>query len=101
MTKQAERMLPDPRAKAKLREFLLTWLQVDQPHDLTKDPKKFPGFDAATIADLRTSLELFLDDIVLPRRPTSGNCCSPRRCSSTAGSPRLCARWPRRMRSCR
>lgn len=61
---QAERMLADPRAKAKLRGFLLTWLRADQPHDLAKDAKRFPGFDAATIADLRTSLELFLDDVL-------------------------------------
>ena len=31
VAKQAERMLNDPRAKAKVREFLLTWLKVDQP----------------------------------------------------------------------
>jgi hypothetical protein len=32
--------------------------------DLSKDPQTFPGFDAAAIADLRTSLELFLDDLL-------------------------------------
>lgn len=62
--KQAERMLADPRAKVKIREFLLAWLKVDQPRDLTKDAKRFPGFDPAIVADLRTSLELFLDDVV-------------------------------------
>ena len=61
---QAERMLADPRAQAKLREFLLHWLKVDQAPDLAKDPKRFPGFDAAVASDLRTSLELFLDDVV-------------------------------------
>src|SRR5581483_11542760 len=64
LTRQAERMLTDPRAKAKLREFLLTWLKVEQPPDMAKDPKRFPGFDAAVAADLRTSLELFLDDVL-------------------------------------
>jgi hypothetical protein len=63
VAKQAERMLNDPRAKAKVREFLLTWLKVDQPKDLTKDAKRFPGFDPALAADLRSSLELFLDDV--------------------------------------
>lgn len=62
--RQAERMLADPRAKTKLRDFLLAWLKADQPGDLAKDPKRFPGFDAAVISDLRTSLELFLDDVV-------------------------------------
>jgi hypothetical protein len=62
--KQAERMLADVRGRAKLREFLLTWLRADSGHDLTKDAKAFPGFDGAVISDLRTSLELFLDDVV-------------------------------------
>jgi hypothetical protein len=64
VAKQAERMLADPRAKAKVREFLLTWLKLDQPRDLAKDAKRFPGFDATLASDLRTSLELFLDDVV-------------------------------------
>jgi cytochrome c553 len=64
LTQQSERMLNDPRATAKLREFLLTWLKVDAGHDLGKDPQKFADFDAAVIADLRTSLELMLDDVI-------------------------------------
>jgi hypothetical protein len=61
---QAERMLADPRAKAKVRAGLLAWLKVEQPPELAKDPKRFPGFDAAVAADLRTSLGLLLDDVV-------------------------------------
>lgn len=63
VAKQAERMLADPRAKAKLREFLLTWLKADEAKELAKDAKRFPGFDEALASDLRTSLELFLDDM--------------------------------------
>jgi hypothetical protein len=64
VARQAERMLRDPRAKAKLRQFLLTWLHADDSPDLAKDPARFPGFDAAVLSDLRTSLELFLDDVL-------------------------------------
>ena len=64
VAKQAERLLGDVRAKAKLRGFLLTWLKADQVRDIAKDSAKFPGFDPAVIADLRTSLELFLNDVV-------------------------------------
>jgi mono/diheme cytochrome c family protein len=60
---QARRMLNDPRAQAKLREFLHAWLRIDRVPEITKDSKRFPGFDAATAADLRTSLNLFLDDV--------------------------------------
>ena len=63
VTKQAERMLKDMRARAKLREFLFQWLKVDQPPELAKDAKLFPGFDASVASDLRTSLDLFLEDV--------------------------------------
>lgn len=61
---QAERMLNDPRAKTKIREFLLAWLNANTETDVGKDPKKYPGFDQALAFDMRTSLELFLDDVV-------------------------------------
>jgi Protein of unknown function (DUF1592)/Protein of unknown function (DUF1588)/PA14 domain/Cytochrome C oxidase, cbb3-type, subunit III len=61
---QAERMMRDPRAKAKLADFFHDWLAAGEAGDLTKDPKLFPGFDATIIADLRRSLELFVEDVV-------------------------------------
>ncbi|MFO0909748.1 MAG: DUF1592 domain-containing protein [Isosphaeraceae bacterium] len=61
---QAERMLPDVRTRFKVREFLLQWLKVDMVPDVSKDAKLFPGFDPAVVSDLRTSLDLFLDDVV-------------------------------------
>jgi hypothetical protein len=61
---QAERLLLDPRARAKIREFFLQWLKVEQAGDLVKDAKRYPGFDVAAAADLRTSLELFLDEVL-------------------------------------
>jgi hypothetical protein len=64
VVKQANRMLADPKAHAKLREFLLTWLKVDPAPDLAKDPNRFPAFNPAIATDMRTSLELFLDDVV-------------------------------------
>ncbi|MCI0700126.1 MAG: DUF1592 domain-containing protein [Planctomycetia bacterium] len=64
IAKQAERMLNDPRAKAKIRDFLITWLKLDQVKELAKDAKHFPGFNNALASDLRTSLELFLDDVM-------------------------------------
>jgi hypothetical protein len=64
VARQAERMLNDPRARSKVREFLFQWLRVDSVPDLAKDPEKYPGFDAAVASDLRTSLDLFLDEAV-------------------------------------
>jgi len=61
---QAERMAGDLRTRAKLRDFFLQWLKVEQVPDVGKDPSLFPGFDPALVSDLRTSLELFVDDLV-------------------------------------
>ncbi|MGC1274722.1 MAG: DUF1592 domain-containing protein [Planctomycetaceae bacterium] len=61
---QAKRMLDDPRAEAKLREFLHVWLGVERFQELTKDPQLYPGFDAAVVSDLQTSLDLFLQDVI-------------------------------------
>lgn len=62
--RQAERMLNDPRARAKMHEFMMRWLKVDHHPDLAKDASLFPGFDAAVASDLRTSLELGVEGVV-------------------------------------
>ena len=64
IAKQAERMLADPRAKAKLRHVFHDWLMVNEKEGITKDRKLFPDFDAQLASDLRTSLDLFLDSVV-------------------------------------
>ena len=61
---QAERMLGDVRSKAKVRDFFLQWLKVDQAPDLSKDEALYSGFNPHLVADLRTSLELSLDDLI-------------------------------------
>jgi hypothetical protein len=37
---------------------------MDRFHEITKDAEDYPGFDAAIVSDLRTSLELSLDEAV-------------------------------------
>jgi mono/diheme cytochrome c family protein len=61
---QAERMLDDARARAKVRDFFFQRLKVDLPPDLAKDTDLFPDFDEALASDLRASLDLFLDRVV-------------------------------------
>jgi hypothetical protein len=60
---QARAMLSDPRTRAKMQYFLHHWLQMNRVEVITKDSKLFPGFTPEMIADLRTSLNLFLDDV--------------------------------------
>jgi hypothetical protein len=64
IAQQAQRMVSDLRTRAKVREFLLQWLKVDRAPDVSKDPKQFPQFNPAILSDLRTSLDLFLEDVV-------------------------------------
>ena len=64
VTRQAERMVSDLRTRSKLREFLLQWLKVDAIPDIAKDPKRFAEFNEEVVSDLRTSLDLFLQDVI-------------------------------------
>lgn len=60
----AQRMMKDPRAKAKLRDFLHDWLHVEEGAEIAKDQKEYPGFDQGLVMDLRTSLDLFAESVV-------------------------------------
>src|SRR3989441_3578063 len=64
VVQHADRMLGDPRARAKVQYFLRHWLQMDRVENLSKDDKLYPGFTPEIIADLRTSLDVFLEDAV-------------------------------------
>ena len=64
VARQAERMVTDLRARSKLGGFFLQWLKIDQAPDIVKDPKRFPQFSETMVSDLRTSLDLFLEDVI-------------------------------------
>lgn len=61
---QIQRMLPDLRTKAKLRSFFHHWLEMEEAEDISKDTQLFPDFDELLLSDLRTSLDVFLEEIV-------------------------------------
>jgi hypothetical protein len=60
----ARRMLPDLRTRAKLRQFFQQWLKVEQVPDLAKDNERYPNFDEQMASDLRTALDLFVEQVV-------------------------------------
>jgi len=62
--KAAQRMLADPRTKAKLAGFFQQWLDLERAEHAAKDATLFPEFTEAVRADLRQSLQLFLDEVV-------------------------------------
>jgi hypothetical protein len=65
---QANRMLTDPRARAKLREFFHHWLNMRFIEDIQKDAALYPDFTPEVIDDLRTSLDIFLDAVAWSER---------------------------------
>ena len=62
--RQAERMLTDRRTRAKLHNFLLSWLRVDHGPEIIKSRDRYAGFTPEIAAAMRTSLSLLLDEIV-------------------------------------
>ncbi len=61
---EAERMVNNDRTRSKVRAFFHQWLQYDHFNDLTKSNQMYPDFDDQLASDLRTSLDLLIDDIV-------------------------------------
>ena len=66
---QIERMLRDDRAKVKLRAFIHHWLGTRHAVGFSKSKEQYPDFDQQTIADLQTSLDLFIDDVLKNPNP--------------------------------
>lgn len=66
LERQARRMMMNPRARAKMRRFFQDWLELEE-RDLAKDKSQFPEFDETVVADLRRSLELFIEQVVWSR----------------------------------
>ena len=67
--KQVERMIDNYRCRSKLREFLHHWLIIEETPGLTKRPELFPGFNAQLVSDMRSSLDLFLEQILADENP--------------------------------
>jgi mono/diheme cytochrome c family protein len=65
---QAQRMLQNPRTKAKLAGFFDHWLELERATTASKDAEAFPQFNDDILADLRTSLHLFIDQVVWSER---------------------------------
>lgn len=61
---EAQRMITDSRAKAKMHGFFYKWLEFERAEGTSKDPKVFPDFTPEMLADLRGSLMQFIDQVV-------------------------------------
>ena len=62
IARQAEKLLHDGRTRYKMNGFFEHWLELEKADELVKDKKQYPEFNETVLADLRTSLELFLEE---------------------------------------
>lgn len=62
--RQAERLVRTDAGRAKLKSFLMNWVRVEHLTDIAKDSQTYPEFTPAIVSDLRTSLELFVDEVL-------------------------------------
>jgi mono/diheme cytochrome c family protein len=60
----ARRMLDDYRTRGKVRGLLYAWLNLQRGSDIVKDAAEYPEFQPELVADLRQSLDMFLDEVV-------------------------------------
>ncbi|MFP8870306.1 MAG: DUF1588 domain-containing protein, partial [Myxococcota bacterium] len=60
----AERMVNDYRTRGKTRAMLHEWLNLSRLEEITKAAEEFPEFDTLVVAEMKASLNGFLDEIV-------------------------------------
>jgi hypothetical protein len=61
---QARRMLADPRAIDGMMRFFSLWLELDGIQNTEKDANTYPQYSRSLAAAWRTSLELFVRDVL-------------------------------------
>lgn len=67
---QANRMLNDPRSKAKFNDFLFHWLEMKTNELPTKSKKYYPDFSPQLALDLRRSLINSIEKIIWEKEGT-------------------------------
>jgi len=61
---QAWRLINDYRGRARLLEFLRSWMNLERLQGIDKDAAAFPDFTPELASDLRVSLELMLEQVL-------------------------------------
>lgn len=64
LTRQAARMLKDPKAAAFVENFAGQWLQIRNLSETAPDPDRFPSFDDSLRFAMKRETELFFQAIV-------------------------------------
>jgi hypothetical protein len=68
----AQRMLKDPRAVKRSRQFVSEWLNLSRLDNLKPDPKKYPNWDPKLAEDMQQETLAFFEEVVWKQnRPLS------------------------------
>jgi hypothetical protein len=68
---QVRRMIADPKSASLVENFGGQWLNLRNLEDVTPDPQRFPGFDAALKRAMRRETELMFETIMREDRSVS------------------------------
>jgi mono/diheme cytochrome c family protein len=83
---QVRRMLADPRAVERSRQFAYEWLDLGRLANMRPDPKRFPNWSEQLAADMRDETMAFFQDVAWEQKlPLSALLNAP----FTHASPRL------------
>ncbi len=63
LDQEIDRMLADPRAIARSREFVSEWLNLNRLDNLQPNPTKFPDWNVALAQDMRAETLAFFEEI--------------------------------------
>ena len=66
---QTKRMLADARTSSLAANFAAQWLELRRLDAAAPDPQRFPQFDEALRASMRTETEMFVDALLRENRP--------------------------------
>lgn len=61
---QAWRLVSDYRARARMLEFLRSWMNLERLQEINKNAAQFPDFTPRVAADLKVSLELLMEQSI-------------------------------------
>ena len=64
VAQQVRRILKDPRAVKRSRQFVSEWLNLNRLDHLNPNPKKFPKWNSQLAADMRNETLAFFEEIV-------------------------------------
>ena len=68
VSRQVDRMLGDPRAIARSKQFIEQWLDLDRLANLRPNPERFPHWEPSLGADMRAETLAFFEELVWERQ---------------------------------